>query len=182
MDPVGSVITSPFGVNTKISLHRKVVAQRLEELAGVGGLPLPVEQLTHPGHVVDLGRRVAGRNTVAALGFLVAPVRGDAVLRGAVHVLGADLHLQRLALRPDDGGVQRLVHPESRLGDVVLEPARHRLPQRMHDAHSGIAVAHLVAQDAHADQVVDVVEVAALDDHLLVDRPVVLGPALDDRR
>ncbi len=51
----------------------------------------------------------------------------------------------------------------------------------MHHAHSGIAVADLVAQDAHADQVVDVVEVAALDDHLLVDRPVVLGPALDDR-
>ena len=51
----------------------------------------------------------------------------------------------------------------------------------MHHAHSGIAVADLVAQDADADQVVDVVEVAALDDHLLVDRPIVLGPALDHR-
>ena len=122
----------------------------------------------------------ARRNSVAALGFLVAPVRGDAVLGGAVHVVGADLHLQRLALRPDDGGVQRLVHAVARLGDVVLEPAGHRLPQRMHHAHSGIAVADLVAQDPHADQVVDVVEVAALDDHLLVDRPVVLRPALHD--
>ena len=118
------------------------------------------------------------RNPVAALGFLVAPVRGDAVLGGAVHIAGSDLHLQWLALRPDDGGVQRLVHAEPRLGDVVLEPPGHRLPQRMHHAHSGIAVADLVAQDPHADQVVDVVEVAALDDHLLVDRPVVLGPAL----
>ena len=51
----------------------------------------------------------------------------------------------------------------------------------MHHAHSGIAVADLVTQDAHTHQVVDVVEVAALDDHLLVDRPVVLGPALDNR-
>ena len=96
-------------------LHRKVVAQRLQELAGVRGLPLPVEQLTHPGHVVDLGRGVRMRG-VAALGFLVAPVRGDAVLGGAVHVAGADLHLQRLALRTDDRGVQRLVHPVTAVG------------------------------------------------------------------
>ena len=51
-------------------LHRKVVTQRLQEFAGIGGLPLPVEQLAHPGHVVDLGGRVAGRNPVAALGSL----------------------------------------------------------------------------------------------------------------
>ena len=42
-------------------LHRKVVTQRLQELAGVGRLTLPVEQLTHPRHVVDLGSRVAVR-------------------------------------------------------------------------------------------------------------------------
>ena len=51
----------------------------------------------------------------------------------------------------------------------------------MHHADSGVAVPDLVAQDADADQVVDVVEVASLDDHLLVDRPVVFGPALDRR-
>jgi hypothetical protein len=39
----------------------------------------------------------------------------------------------------------------------------------------------LVTQDADADQVVDVVEVASLDDHLLIDRPVVLGTTLDRR-
>jgi len=121
------------------------------------------------------------RKAVAALGFLVAPVRGDAVLGGAVHVPRADLHFQRLALRPDDGGVQRLVDAVSGLGDVVLEPSRHRLPQRMHHADSGIAVPDLVAEDPDADQVVDVVEVAALDDHLLVDRPVVLGPTFHRR-
>ena len=51
----------------------------------------------------------------------------------------------------------------------------------MHDADGGIAIADLIAQDPHADQVVDIVEVAALDDHLLIDRPVVLGPALHGR-
>ena len=159
---------------------RQVVAQRLQELARVGGLPLPVQQLAHPGHLVDLDRGLAAA-AVAALGLLVAPVRGDAVLRGAVHLAGADLHLQRLALRADHRGVQRLVDAEAGLGDVVLEPAGHRLPQRVHHAHRRVAVPHLVDQDAHAHQVVDVVEVAAPHDHLLVDRVVVLRPPLDLR-
>ena len=109
--------------------------------------------------------------------LLVAPVRGDAELGGAVHVARADLHLERFALRADHGGVQRLVDAVARLGDVVLEPSRHRLPQRMHHADRRVAVAHVLAQDANADKIVDVVEVAALDDHLLIDRPIVFGPA-----
>lgn len=49
----------------------------------------------------------------------------------------------------------------------------------MHHAHGGVAITDLVAQDADPDQVVDVVEVATLDDHLLIDRPVVLRPSFD---
>ncbi|MCO5556192.1 hypothetical protein L7F22_009736 [Adiantum nelumboides] len=154
----------------------EVEAQRVEELAGVGGLALPVEQLAHPRHLLDLDLLVA-----AALDLLVPPVRGDAVLGGAVHVVGADLHLEGLAVRPDHRGVQRLVDAEPGLGDVVLEPAGHRLPQRVHHADRGVAVAHLVDEHADADEVVDVVEVATLDDHLAVDRVVVLRPALDGR-
>ena len=160
-------------------LGGEVEAQRLEEVARVRGLTLPVEQLAHPRHLVDVDGLAPP--VAAAARLLVAPVRGDAVLGGAVHLVGADLHLERLAVRPDHRGVQRLVHAEPRLRDVVLEPARHRLPQRVHHAHRGVAVAHLVDEHAHADQVVDVVEVAALDDHLAVDRVVVLGPALDRR-
>ena len=159
----------------------EVVAQRLEELAGVRGLALPVEQLAHPRHLVELERAVTGgaaRVLGPALGdLLVPPVRGNAVLRGPVHLVGADLHLERLAVRPDHGGVQRLVHPEPGLRDVVLEPARHRLPQGVHHAHRGVAVADVLHEHPHAHQVVDVVEVLTLDDHLLVDRVVVLRAA-----
>jgi hypothetical protein len=72
--------------------------ERLEELAGVGGLALPVQQLPQPGHVV-------GALAVAAALLdevvLVLPVRGDAVLGPAVHLERADLELDRLALRTD---------------------------------------------------------------------------------
>ena len=122
-----------------------------------------------------------GPTIVAPLLLLVLPVRGDAELGGAVHRVGADLHLDRLAGRADDRRVQRLVHVELRHRDVVLEPARHRLPVRVDDAERRVAVADRVDQDAHADQVVDVVEVATPHDHLLVDRVEVLRPAGDLR-
>ncbi len=96
-----------------------------------------------------------------------------------MHGQGADLQLDRLALGTDHCRVQRLVHVELRHRDVVLEPARHRLPGRVDDAERGVAVAHRVNQDADAHQVIDVGEVATAHDHLLVDRVVVLRAAGD---
>ena len=61
----------------------EVDLQRLHELAGVGGLLLPVDHALQPEQV--LGR----------LALLVAPVRGDAELGAPVHLLRADLHLDR---------------------------------------------------------------------------------------
>ena len=89
----------------------------------------------------------------------------------------ADLDLDRLALGPDDRRVQRLVHVELRHRDVVLEPAGHRVPPRVQRAERRVAVAHRLDEHAHRDEVVDLLEVAAAHDHLLVDGVVVLRPA-----
>ena len=80
---------------------------------------------------------------------------------------------------PDDRRVQRLVEVELGHRDVVLEPALHRLPHRVDRAERGVAVLHRLDDDADADEVLDLVELLALHDHLLVDRPVVLRPAAD---
>jgi len=111
--------------------------------------------------------------------LLVLPVGGHAVLGAPVHREGADLQLDRLAVRPDHRGVQRLVHVELGHRDVVLEPARDRVPSRVHRAQGGVAVADRVDEDADAHEVVDVGEVPTSHDHLLVDRVVVLGPSGD---
>ena len=152
-------------------------AQRLQELARVLDLALPVEQLAQPGQVVLVAEAVGVDAGLAVL--LVLPVRRDAVLGAAVLGEGADLHLDRLALRADDRRVERLVHVELRHRDVVLEPPQDRVPPRVDDAERAVAVAVLVDEDADADEVVDVGEVAAADDHLLVDRVVVLRAAGD---
>ena len=136
------------------------------ELGGVGGLGLPVDDAVQPDLVVAVG-----------LAVLVGPVRGDPVLGAVVHLAGADLHLEGLAQRPDHGGVQRLVQVELGHRDVVLEPALHRLPRGVDRAQRRVAVLHRVDEHPDAHQVEDVVEVAPLHDHLLVDAPEVLRAA-----
>ena len=164
-------------------LAADVEAQVVEELVGVGGLALPFEQLPEPRHLVDLatvgGCRDAGGRR---LGFvLVLPVGGDTVFGAVVHRVGADLDLDGLAVGADDRRVQRLVHVHLRGGDVVLEPPRHRAPPGVQCAEHRITVTHGVDQDAHRDQVVDVLELPAAHDHLLVHGVVVLRTAGDRR-
>ena len=106
-------------------------------------------------------------------------MRGDAELRAPVHLVGADLYLDGLAARPDDGRVQRLVEVELGRVDVVLEASLDRGPERVDRAEHGPAVALLVDDDPDAHEVEDVVELLAADDHLLVDAPEVLRPPRD---
>ncbi len=113
----------------------------------------------------------------ARLRLLVDPVRGDAELGHLVHLVRADLDLQRPALGPDHGRVQRLVHVELGHRDEVLEAARQRLPQRVDHADRAVAVLDRVDDHAHRGEVVDLVELAALLGHLRVDRVEVLGAA-----
>src|SRR6185312_2978828 len=109
--------------------------------------------------------------------LLVAEVRGDAVFRAPVHLARADLELDRAALGPDHRRVQRLVEVELGHRDVVLEATLHRPPERVNRTQRAVAILDRVDDDAHADEVVDLVELLAAYDHLLVDRPVVLRPA-----
>ena len=106
--------------------------------------------------------------------LLVAPVGGDPVLGPPVHLVGAHLDLDGLAVEADHRGVQGLVEVELGRVDVVLEPALHRRPDGVDRAEGGPAV--LLRLDDHPDahQVVEVVELLAPDDHLLVDAPEVL--------
>ena len=153
----------------------EVGAERLHELARVGLVLLPVQQRLHPGEPVVV---------LLALAALVEPVRGDPVLGLLVHLPRPHLDLERRPLGPDHGRVQRAVAVELRHRDEVLEPPRHRLPERVDQAERAVAVARpLVAGaldgHAHRGQVVDLVELAALLGHLVVDRVEVLRAAGD---
>src|SRR6202008_1412596 len=141
----------------------------------VGDLVAPREQLAQPRDL--LLERAVGALRFTAL--LVAPVRRDAELGMPVHLLGADLHLYRLARRTDHRSVQGLVQVSLRAGDVVVEFLRDRLPQVLHHAERGIAVLHRRHDDAQRAHVVDLAEVERLVAHLVPDRVDVLRAAVD---
>ena len=149
----------------------QVDLQRIHELAWIGHVLQPIHHLAEPGGF--------GCVTGALAALLVAPVRRDAELRGAVHLARSDLDLERFAARADDRGVQRLVHVGLGHRHVVLEAAGDRLPQGMDRAEGRVGVAHGVDQDANPDQVVDLVELLAADHHLLVDGIQVFRTAFD---
>ena len=106
-------------------------------------------------------------------------MRGDTELGAVVHLVRADLDLDRAPLRTDHRRVQRLVQVELRGRDVVLEAAGDRVPAGVDRAEHGVAVADVVDQHPDADQVVDLGELATARHHLLVDRVVLLRPADD---
>ncbi len=103
------------------------------------------------------------------LAFLVFPVGGDAEFGDAVHLLGPDLNLERLAVLADHGSVQRLVQigPGNRY--VVLDPARNRFPQVVEDAQDGVAVLDGVGDHPDGDEIEDLIDADLLAPHLVID-------------
>ncbi len=94
-----------------------------------------------------------------------------------MHLEGADLHFQCLALGADDGGVQGAVVVLLRVRDVVVELATEVGPQVVHDAEGGVAVLDVVHEDADRADVEQALEPAILALHLAPDAVDVLRPA-----
>ena len=162
---------SPFGCEHEDLVLEDVELDALDELGRVADVALPLHELAQPGElrvVLAVGLRA----------FLVAPVGGDADLAHLVHLLGPDLDLQRLAVERDDRRVERLVEVVLRDGDVVVELARDRPPQRVHDAECRVTVAHVLDEQADGVDVVDLAELRALALHLLPDAVDVFRAAL----
>src|SRR2546423_13227054 len=111
--------------------------------------------------------------------FLIEPVRGNAVLGRPVHVARANLDLVKLAARPEDSRVERLIAVRFGARDVVFDPLLQRCPGVVNDAEYVIAVGDRIHEYADREQIVDLLERLAALLHLLEDRPEVLRPADD---
>ncbi len=118
---------------------------------------------------------------VAAAALLVAPVSGHAALGVGVHLVRADLDLDRLAAGAEHGGMDRAIEVVFRGGDVIVELARNELPQRVHDAERRVAFGHRVDQHARRADVHDLLERELLRLHLAPDAVDVLRPSIDPR-
>ncbi len=123
---------------------------------------------------VDDGE-VLGPRGLRAQALLVQPMRGDAVLGDAVHLLRAYLDLEEASLVAHHRRVEAAVAVRLRHRDVVLEAPFHRLPQAVDHSEHGVAVVLGPADEPEAQEVVELLCALGLLSHLLVDRVEVLG-------
>ena len=159
----------------------EVDAQVLEELVRVVDVALdrPVKAAADPRDLAVDALVVGAHVALGVARALVEPVGGDTKLGLLVHLARADLDLDGTRLRADDRRVETLVAVGLGRGDVVLEAAGQRVPQRVHRTEGRVAVAHRLGDDAQGDEVVDVRELLALALHLEVDAPQVLRAPRD---
>ena len=85
-----------------------------------------------------------------ACAVLVFPVRGNTFFRDTVHLVGADLHLEGLAI-VNHRGVQGLIQVRAGHGDVIFEPPWHGPPDLVHHAERGVTIALGIGDDAHGE-------------------------------
>src|SRR5262245_21928492 len=153
----------------------------LEELLWVVTLEQGVDQAAQPhvGVFSRLAAVAAGARFGTGDAVLVQRVGGDAVLGDVMHVGGADLQLDALMARADDGGVDRLVVVLLRRRDVVLEAIRHGAPGRVNNPERAVAGIDAADDDAKAINIRELLERDAAVLHLPPDRERLLLPAVD---
>ena len=144
--PSGKNFTSPRGVKAKASCGEEVDLHRLQELGRVLDLAGGFEELAK---LDDLLHIFAREREVP---FFVAPVRGDAVLRHFMHVMGPDLNLDLAVAWTDHHGVERLVAVGLRVGDVVLELVREVPVLGVDEARGRVAGAQVIDEDSEREQ------------------------------
>ena len=100
----------------------------------------------------------------------------DTILSSVVHLLSSNLNLHRSAVWSNYRSVKRLVKVELRHRYVVFETAWHWIPVRVHRTQDCVAVTHLRNNDSYSYQVIDVVELPATNNHLLINGVILLRP------
>ena len=169
---LGSTTTLPLGREGVDLFRVQVDLEGRHELVWVGHLALPLHELPHPGKAL----LVLGGDDVAGL---VLPVRGDAFLGDAVHLLGADLDFKLMAAGSDQRCMQGLVQIGPGHRDEILDAAGHGTPLRMQQTKHGVALGDGVADDADGQQIVDLLDGDLLREQLLLNRVEALDAGLD---
>ena len=104
---------------------------------------------------------------------------GDAILSHAIHIPGADLHLKGDGLAADDGGMQALVAVWFWRRDVIFKAVRQRVVHVVDEAQRVITLGHILEDDAHGVNIVDLLEILILHVHLAVDAVDALDAVAD---
>ena len=106
-------------------------------------------------------------------------MRRDAVFSGMVHFPCTDLHLKGNTLLADNRRMERLVHIRLGRGNIVLEAVRERLENIVYNAEHIVAVVHGIDDDAHREDVENLLDGFSLHIGFTVNAVDTLDPSLD---
>ena len=153
-----------FGGENVNLIREEIGFHALDKFKRAARTLLKFQQALHPA----LGADLCGRAAFATVLF-IGPVRGNTHLCHLVHVFGANLHLNRHAVRPDHRGVQRLIAVRFWNGDVIFHPPRTRLVEAVHLPQHAIAGVRVMDNDAEGVDIHDRVKTLLLEHHFAVD-------------
>ena len=108
-------------------------------------------------------------------------MRRDTVFRLAVHLKGTDLNFKRLAGRPDQRCMQRLIAVWLGHCNVILKAPRNRLVHLVDDAKRRITVLYRIHDDANRKKIVNLIQRLVVIHHLLVNAEEVLHTPVNSR-
>ena len=116
-------------------LSQIALLDRVNEVLGIVRLVLQLHQLLDPVHPDSWFFAVY----LSLDTFLVSPVGRNPILSDLMHFLGPNLKLNR-TFGSINGRMDRLVTIGLAIGNVILEPPRHRPPKLMNIAQHGINI------------------------------------------
>ena len=172
---LGQIDNIPLGREYVDTVLGRLETELLRHLAHVTGFVMPVQHLPQPGDLFLVGTG----QLVGCIRALVLPVGAHPEFRLLMHVESANLHLQYLALGPDDRGMQGAIAVLLGVGDVIVKLVGDVVPQTVHQAQGGIAVTDFRHQDAHGANIVDLGKTDALALHFSPDTVDMLGAPAD---
>ena len=100
------------------------------------------------------------------------------ILSDLMHFLGPNLKLNR-TFGSINGRMNRLVTIGLAVGNIILEPPRHRPPKLMNVAQHGINITLSIQDAANGNQIINLIKTLLLVLHLAIDRVDMLGPAIN---
>ncbi len=128
-------------------LHHIALGREAEDLIGIHlELHMLEEFIRILGSIEMLGEAFEPFRGIHRKGIFrphpiaVGPVRRHARFRHLVHLAGADLDFDALAVAPRNGRVDRAVAVGFGLADVILETPRNRPPAAMHRPEHAVAI------------------------------------------
>ena len=144
----------------------QIDANIFQKLTGVPKIFLIFDKIPDPGKFfADI--------FINPLAFFITPVSGNTGFGNPVHFPGSYLNFDALTKRPDNRGVQRLVHIGLGPGNIIFEFMINRLPHGVNEPQGFITLGDGFENDSKGYDIVDFLKWKVLGNHFVENAEII---------